>query len=203
MRGGLRTCTDCSSNGFGDKLAHRVEIQTPQPRLRTGLQEAQRQPSANWARTQLAGIDTHPGKPDQLLHSTTGLSTQGRSVTHQLPGTIDCRNNRCTLHWASFGLGSKASRLDSTVLPGAISTYLQLLPPLLILGSPAYEVNDISKTKSATDTSSDAPMCICKSDWVVRSHLIRPPPWHRTKCRCPEAAPQLGQSRVKGTVSAT
>ena len=158
---GLRTCTDCSSNGFGDKLAHRVEIQTPQPKLRTGLQEAQRQPSANWARTQLAGIDTHPGKPDQLLHSTTGLSTQGRSVTHQLPGTIDCRNNRCTLHWASFGLGSKASRLDSTVLPGAISTYLQLLPPLLNLGSPAYEMNDISTRKTATDSGGDAPMFIC------------------------------------------
>ena len=57
----LRTCTDCSGNGFGDKFAHRVEIQTPQPRLHTGLQEAQWQPSANWARTRLAGFDTHLG----------------------------------------------------------------------------------------------------------------------------------------------
>ena len=107
---GLRTCTDCSGNGFGDKLAHRVEIQTPQPKLHTGLQEAQRQPSANWARTQLAFIDTHSGKPNQLLHSATGLSTQRRSVTHQLPSAIDYRSNRCTLHWVSFGLGNKTNR---------------------------------------------------------------------------------------------
>ena len=110
--GGLRTCTNCSGNGFGDKIAHRVEVQTPQPKLRTGLQEAQRQPSANWARTQIAGFDMHSGKPDQLLHSATGLSTQGRSVTHQLPNAIDCRNNRCTLRWASFGLAA-TSRSDS------------------------------------------------------------------------------------------
>ena len=37
---GLRTDTDCSGNGFGDTLAHRVMIQAPQPWLRPGLQRS-------------------------------------------------------------------------------------------------------------------------------------------------------------------
>ena len=111
----LRTDTDCSGNGFGDKLAHRVAIQAPQPRLHAGLQEAQRQPGADWARTQSTGIDTHLETLDRSLHSAIGRNTQGRSVTHQLPGTPDryaltahldcCQSSRVgqqTFHWASF-----------------------------------------------------------------------------------------------------
>ena len=46
---------------FGDKLAHRVSIQAPQPRLHSGLKEAQRQPAAGWARTQPACIENDLG----------------------------------------------------------------------------------------------------------------------------------------------
>jgi hypothetical protein len=52
MGGAHRADTDCSGNGLGDKLAHRVAIQAPQPRLHSGTREAQRQPTAYKARTQ-------------------------------------------------------------------------------------------------------------------------------------------------------
>ena len=83
----LRTDTNCSGNGLRDKLAHRVMLQAPQPRLHSSLREAQRQPGADWARTQSTILETHLGELDQLLRSAIGRNTQGRSVTHQLPGT--------------------------------------------------------------------------------------------------------------------
>jgi hypothetical protein len=58
--------TDCSGNGFGDTLAHRVMIQAPQPRLRRGS-EAQGQPSAGMARAKPATVDTNLGTLDRRL----------------------------------------------------------------------------------------------------------------------------------------
>ena len=78
LKGSLRTGIDWSSNGFGDKLAHRVAIQAPQPKLRPGLKEAHGQPSADRARTQPAAVDTSLRGLDQLLYSADGLSTQTR-----------------------------------------------------------------------------------------------------------------------------
>lgn len=106
-KGSRRTDTDCSGRGFGGMLAHRVAIQAPQPWLHSGTKEARRQPSADRARAQSADCETHSGEPDQDA-SAAGPSTQGRLVTHQLPGRRHLKgDDRLTLHWASWGRGNK------------------------------------------------------------------------------------------------
>jgi hypothetical protein len=93
MRGGLRTDTDCSGNGLGDKFAHRVGIQTPQPRLHSGL-KAQRQPGADWARTQSTGIDTHLGEPNltRIQHPVAARKGAKSLISYQELSIVTLRS---------------------------------------------------------------------------------------------------------------
>ena len=86
----LRADTNCSGNGFGGMPAHRVMIQAPQPRLHSGLQEAQRQPSVGRALTRPTAIDTNLRHLDPwLLQPPVSARRNAQSLTsyqaHPIP----------------------------------------------------------------------------------------------------------------------
>ena len=102
---GPRTDTDCSGNGFGDTLAHRVLIQAPQPRLHPGTRHRGSPPLTGLAPNQPALIRTWETEP--IACSATGCSTQERGVTHQLLGS-SIRLTRLSLGklWSAAAAGS-------------------------------------------------------------------------------------------------
>ena len=120
---GLRTDTNCSGNGFGGMLAHRVLIQAPQPRLHPGTRHRGSPPLAGLAPNQQALIRTWETEP--IACSATGCSTQEREVTHQLLGS-SIRLTRLSLGklWSAAAVGS--CLLDC------------FTSPLLDLGPPAF-----------------------------------------------------------------
>jgi hypothetical protein len=79
MRGGLRTDTDCSGNGLGDKFAHRVEIQTPQPWLHSGLKHRGSQAPIGLAPNRLALTRTLGNRTG---HAFSIRSQHARALSH-------------------------------------------------------------------------------------------------------------------------
>ncbi len=124
----LRTCTDCSGNGLGDKLAHRVEIQAPQPRPHagTGNRRSGGPPPIGLAPEQQALIRTLGRRPDRLVQ-LPGSARRGaqslinywaaadRYVFQRIP--IRAESIATTGRWASVGVGG--SRLRGCTAPSS------------------------------------------------------------------------------------
>ena len=166
----LRADTNCSGNGFGGMPAHRVMIQAPQPRLRPGLQEAQRQPSVGRALTRPTAIDTNLRHLDPwLLQPPVSARRNAQSLTSYQAHPTPRMENGPALHWNKLWRAAtldcfRLNRLESRE-PFTAACFA--LPPLLDLGPTAHErIKNFNKRAVVNFTEPAFRRCLINPDQI-------------------------------------
>lgn len=136
---GFRTDTDCSGNGFGDKLTHRVEVQAPQPWLHAGLKKHNGSPAPiGLAPNRQALIRTPGRRTGDCIQPPSSARRGVRSLISYQAQIVNHTDCSVRLHprldpslgklWSRLSIansrldrftGSRALRLHSTAFPSA------------------------------------------------------------------------------------